>query len=287
MKKVAVFMLFGQSNAVGHAVPMKDEDIIREPLLNVFGLNRDKNQTFDNTELVFSGYTSHGLNLAETQDNTYSVANCLARRWQNAIDGGEDLPDLYIIHIAIGSQGLLGMWSPYREPQIVPGKLGVCKVSMYPLAIHVIKLMNKYFEDRGLLADYVGIHWRGGSQEVRQPTERLERELWRDYLVLIRGIREAVGFDAPVVLHRFPFENHMNKQDPTGQFLYRMNYINDLFDKLAEELPAVSVFDTKRCPFYDPEREDLNMLRHDLIHYSGEANDWVASDILREYKERK
>ena len=32
MKKIAVFMLFGQSNAVGHAMPMEEKDIIKEPL---------------------------------------------------------------------------------------------------------------------------------------------------------------------------------------------------------------------------------------------------------------
>ena len=32
MKKIAVFMLFGQSNAVGHAMPMEKEDYIHHPL---------------------------------------------------------------------------------------------------------------------------------------------------------------------------------------------------------------------------------------------------------------
>ena len=83
MKKIAVFMLFGQSNAVGHAMPMDEKDYINVPLKNVFGLNRDPNQSYDITELKFTGYTSFGMNLAETQDNTYSVANCLAKNWQN------------------------------------------------------------------------------------------------------------------------------------------------------------------------------------------------------------
>lgn len=55
MKKVAVFMLFGQSNATGHAVPMEKEDIVDLPLKNVFGLNRNPNQSYDNEEVIFSG----------------------------------------------------------------------------------------------------------------------------------------------------------------------------------------------------------------------------------------
>ena len=101
--KVAVFILLGQSNAVGHGIPMAEEDKIETPLINVFGLGRDLNQSFDNTELSWSGYTSGGMNLAENQDHTYSVANCLARQWQDEIDNGNqrNLPNLYIIQIAM------------------------------------------------------------------------------------------------------------------------------------------------------------------------------------------
>ena len=286
MKKVAVFMLLGQSNAVGHATPMDPCDIIGDPLKNVFGLNRDQNQTFDNTELVFSGYTSHGMNLAETQDNTYSVANCLARRWQDAIDSGENLPDLYIIQIAIGSQGVFGMWCPDRTKTIKPGVLGVCNVSMYPLTIHVLTLMKEYFLNNALSADYVGIHWRGGEQDIRREMSELEGRLKSDYLRIFDGIRKALGEEAPIVLHSFPFASFMDKNDPSGGFMERMNYINSLFLELSSELPEVSIFDSRCCPFYDKSRADYGMLRQDLIHYTGAANDWVASEILKEYINR-
>jgi hypothetical protein len=100
-KKAAVFIMLGQSNAVGHGIPMEEKDIIKTPLNNVFGLSREYNQSFDNKELRWSGYTSFGMNLAEEQDNTYSVANCLATLWQNHINEGNknNLPDLYIIQI--------------------------------------------------------------------------------------------------------------------------------------------------------------------------------------------
>ena len=38
MKKIAIFMLFGQSNAVGHAMPMSEEDIIKVPLKKCMGV---------------------------------------------------------------------------------------------------------------------------------------------------------------------------------------------------------------------------------------------------------
>ena len=73
--KATVFILLGQSNAVGHGIPMREEDKIIEPMENVFGLSRDFNQSFENTELKWSGYTSFGMNLAEEQDNTYSLGS--------------------------------------------------------------------------------------------------------------------------------------------------------------------------------------------------------------------
>jgi len=39
--KSAVFILLGQSNAVGHKLPMAEIGKIYEPLKNVFGLKRD------------------------------------------------------------------------------------------------------------------------------------------------------------------------------------------------------------------------------------------------------
>ena len=102
----AVFIMLGQSNATGHALPMRKEDVIGTPMTHVFGLRRDPNQSFDIDRLVWSGWTSADTNLGETQDNTYSVPNCLAAAWESAVDAGADLPDLYIVHVSIGAQGV-------------------------------------------------------------------------------------------------------------------------------------------------------------------------------------
>ena len=54
-KKAAVFVLLGQSNAVGHGIPMAEKDIIKLPLKNVFGLARNDNQSYDKDKLYWSG----------------------------------------------------------------------------------------------------------------------------------------------------------------------------------------------------------------------------------------
>ena len=287
--KVAIFILLGQSNAVGHAMPMKEEDII-QPLNNVWGLNREPNQSFDTERLKFSHYTSYGMNLAETQDNTYSVANQLARLWQAHIDNGNEagLPDLYVIQIAIGSQGLFGMWDMNRERKLIPGKLGDVDISLYPYACHIFRLLHKHLEACELEADFVGLHWRGGEQETRYPLDSLKLELKPSYKKFFAGLREALGYDnVPVVLHRMPFKDVMLKEDPSGVHLEAMEYINQVFDELSIEQSLTTTFEPKNCPFYDEYAWDKNIFRWDLIHYTGEMNTWVAEEILKEYSTRK
>ncbi len=288
MKNIAVFLLFGQSNAVGHAMPMDKEDYIDTPLKNVFGLLREHNQSYDTKELIFTGYTSYGMNLAETQDNTYSVANCLAKRWQREIDEGKSLPDLYIIHIAIGSQGLLDMWHPDREKVIIPGILGKVNISMYPLATHVLGLFNEFCAKNSLCPNFVGLHWRGGEQEFRRSVGELEAVGLKElYIRFFKGLRDALGYNTPITLHKMPFKAVLMKDDPTGGMYEAMKYINVLFEELSRELPDVSLFDVTRAPFYDDSQWDFGIFRWDLIHYLGKTNDWVAEEILKEYKEKK
>ena len=286
MKKIAVFMLFGQSNATGHGVPMAEDDIIKEPLKNVFGLNREPNQSFDTEKLKFTGYTSYGMNLAENQDNTYSVANCLARAWQSDIDSGANLPDLYIIHISIGSQGVYGMWSPTRQRKLIPGKLGDCDISMYPLACHVLSLFKKYMEENELKPDFVGMHWRGGEQEFWQSVPNLKNDdrLKNTYKTIFAGLRESLGAQFPIVLHKLNFEAVLSGIED-GKHLPSMRYINEVFGELEKELDGVSIFDSTRAPHYNPD-DPYTLFRWDLIHYNPQTNTWVAKEILKEYKQR-
>ena len=180
-KKVAVFIILGQSNAVGHGIPMREEDIIKTPLKNVFGLNRKDNQSFSNSQLTWSGYTSYAMNLAEEQDNTYSIPNCLASLWQKHIDDGNNLnlPNLYIVQIAIGAQGVSDgyMWYPDREEKLVAGKLGVVDISLFPFSKHIFSLLNDSFAKQNLEYEIIGLHWRGGENDVTASKEYLQQNI--------------------------------------------------------------------------------------------------------------
>ena len=284
--KTAIFMLFGQSNATGHGVPMSEEDIIKEPLKNVWGLNREPNQSFDTERLKFSRYTSYGMNLAENQDNTYSVANCLAKRWQNEIDNGTPLPDLYVIQISIGGQGVFGMWSPDREKKLIPGKLSDVNISMYPFSIHILKLLRKHLDDCQIEPDFVGLHWRGGEQEFWQHINNLKNEgrLKNLYKRMIDGWRGALGYDFPVIMHKLNFEFILRGLED-GKHIPSMNFINEVYSDLCNELPSISMLDTLNAPHYNPE-SGYSLFLGDMLHYNPTTNAWVAREIIKDYKEK-
>lgn len=288
-KKAQVFILLGQSNAVGHALPMKEEDKIVQPLKNVFGLHRQFNQSYDIEKLTWSGYTSAGMNLAEEDDDTYSVANCLAANWQRRIDNGEDLPELYIVQIAIGAQGVTQgyMWNPDKEKLLKPGRLGVVDISLYSFTCHILSMIEKSFAEKGQEYEILGLHWRGGEEETVVSMEILENTLQDIYHRIFSGFKNSLNREAPIVLHKLVIEECMNKNDPTGERLKRMNYINGVFETLGNEWAAVKIFDPRNYPNYDGSVENNQLFKADLVHFLAEVNEWVSEEVVKDYKAKK
>ena len=285
--KAAVFILLGQSNAVGHSLPMAEEDKIRVPLKNVFGLSRELNQSFYHNELFWSGYTSSGMNLAEEQDNTYSVANCLAKAWQNEIDCGNphNLPDLYIVHIAIGAQGVTEkfMWNPNYAKKLVPGPLGTVDIALYQLTVHVFSMLKESFDKLDKTPEIIGIHWRGGEQETTVDAAILQNELKKTYETIFDGFYSALGEKPKTVLHRIVCHECCTDNDPTGKKLEKMHYINEVFDSLAAQNENIRVFDVRKAPYYVPNVRGNGIFKGDMVHFTSQVNDWVAREILNDY----
>ncbi len=282
--EAVVFILLGQSNAVGHNTPMEEKDIIRKPLRNVFGLSREKNQSFDNTELFWSGYTSFGMNLAEEQDNTYSLANCLAKIWQDRIDAGQDLPDLYIMQIAIGAQGILEpyMWWPWREPKLIPGKLWTADISLYPYTLHFFSLLKESLKKEGKTSIRTEIHWRGGEDDSSQPMELIQKTLKETYDYAFNGFYEALGEQVPIVMHKVVCYDLCMELDPSGELLKKKHYINDLFETLCEEHENLRMFDVTKAPHYIPDVRGNGLFIEDGGHYAPKTNIWVSEEIFKE-----
>lgn len=285
-KKAAVFILLGQSNAVGHGVPMREQDVIRTPLANVFGLDRAHNQRLDLEKLTWSHYVSAGMNLAEEQDNTYSVANCLAAAWQDHIDHGnsKNLPDLYIVQIAIGAQGVTEgyMWHPDRAPQLTPGKLGKVDISLFPFTSRVLSLLKESFAEKGLDPEVIGLHWRGGENDVSATAEHLHEHLESVY-GRIFGEFDRLLDAPPTVLHRLVCPDRMMDTDPTGGKLERLHYINKIFEKMSQKRKNVRIFDARRAPQFLPDVRGNGLFIADNVHFTPEVNAWVAQEILHDY----
>lgn len=283
-KKAAVFILLGQSNAVGHGIPMAQEDQILMPMQNVFGLHRQHNQSFDIDRLTWSGYTGGGMNLGEEQDHTWSVANCLAKQWQARIDSGADLPDLYIVQIAIGAQGVMPkyLWNPEREKQLIPGKLGTARISLYSFTRHIFSLLDKSFREMGKDYEVIGLHWRGGENDATVPAAEAEAAVEGIYETLLTGFWEDLG-EVPVVLHWLACPDRMNKLDPTGQYLQTMHFINGVFETLEKKYPNVSIFDPRNAPQFVADIPGNGLFIKDMVHFTPEVNAWVAGEIIKKF----
>ena len=281
MKDAAVFVLLGQSNAVGHALPMAKKDIIDVPLERVYGLEAKENQSFSGDFLVFKNFVSAGMNLGETQDNTYSVSNCMAKLWDKRQKNGENIPDLYVIQIAIGAQGITKkfMWYPDRAKKLIPGELGKADISLYPLTIHIIKLLGKWLKEGD--REVVGIHWIGGENDVEAADDEL-CELGSLYGRMLNDFENEL-FDAPVVFHKIVCKDRMSDLDKSGKFLENMNFINSTFEKLEKKYKNVTVFDPTKAPYYKKDVRGNGIFGDDVVHFTKEMNFWKAEQIIEEY----
>ncbi len=277
--------MLGQSNAVGYATLMPEAERIETPLTHVFGLTRENNLSFDGRELVWTGYVSAGTILGEENDHTCSVSNCLARVWQDAADRGLALPDLYIITIAIGAQGVTPgyMWYPERPPKLIPGPLGTADISLCPFAQHVFSLLDSSFRKMGRDYEIIGLHWRGGENDMSVPKEELAGELKQIYEELFGRFYESLGQVPPVILHDIVCAKRAMDLDPSGEWLESMYCIDSVFRALAAENENISVFDVRRAPYYEPDTQLNGIFLADAVHFTPEMNRWAAETILDEY----
>ena len=285
MKKT-VFILLGQSNATGHASPMTEQDKIVTPLKNVYGLQRRDNQSFDITKLTWSNYISAGTNLAETQDDTYSLANCLAKEWQKETDNGAQMGDLYIVQIAIGAEGVTEkyMWYPERQPKLVPGVLGTVDISLYPFTNHIFSLIDESLGD-----DYeiMGIHWRGGEEETDVRVAHLKDVLRGIYDRMFDGFYKSLGRRVPIILHKMASENRCREMNVTGEDVEAMHFINKTFDELSRDNENITTFDVTKAPHYNTSTRTNGIFLPDGGHYTPETNIWAAKTILEEYRRNR
>lgn len=278
MKKKAVVFIAGQSNAHAHGQILPEEERITEPLANVFSLDRNPNQAYDRDSVVWSGFTTAGKNLGESQDHTASLGYHLAKLWQAAIDGGAALPDLYIVQISIGSQGILnGMWNRDWERVLIPGPLGTVRIALFPLAQQIYRLVMADLEE----AEVLGFHWLGSEQEVWHEAWK-SPELNERYDHFFDTLLGAIGVPCPVYFYETYLEMCCRRFDLP---LEAAVGVQQAISRQAERLGAAMVR-AKESPFWDPLAKGYGLFAPDNGHYLAGVQGWFARKFFDEVLER-
>ncbi|MBR4941284.1 MAG: hypothetical protein IKZ19_04730 [Clostridia bacterium] len=282
MKAPVLLVVLGQSNAVGHGIVLEKHEQIDVPLKNVFGLTWDDNTYPSQNAAVWRGFVTSGMNIGEATENFGSISNYLAPMWQAAVDSGCDLPDLYIVDISIGAQGVTKeyMWYPGRKEKFRPGKLGEVDISLTPYSENILSRVAKYFDELGVKPK-IEIHWRGGENDYLVPKENLENVLLPIYREIFTRLWAALGQDADTVLHRIVCDTRALYFSPEdGRCLVSMGYVNNTFEAMAREFENVTVFDATLIPGYTLSVEERGIFLNDMVHFTPEANKWVAKQIF-------
>lgn len=286
-KNVApILVVLGQSNAHAHNTHLPESEIIHTPLKNVYGLSREYNQAYGLSDVTWSGFTTNGMNLGETQDDTCCLANYFAAMWQNAIDSGRKLPDLYVIQISIGAQGVAqyeahswNMWYALRDPVMKPGKLGECDISLYPLATEILSLACMNLIAAGKRPQVIGLHWNQyetechtGSKALNDAEENYKNLFWGLFTALGSN---AVGTGIPFYLYRPLTENY----EPS-----RISRMNDIFEKFKESLADCRIIDLRETELYTDTPKTHGIFQEDGIHYLPTAHrsfaEWQWNDLF-------
>ena len=277
----AVLIVLGQSNAHGHGLAMSEEDKITVPMKNVFGLNRALNQRLDLKEVTWRGYTTEGMNLGETQDHTCCLAEELAKMWQQEIDGGNQLglPDLYIIQISIGAQGISlakgeknNMWYPYREEKMIPGPLGTVDISLYPWTLKVLTLAMAQLRAAKKHPAVIGVHWSAGN-DCTLAVEQLG-DLEKHYQTIFAGFRQAIGQDYTLYIQELL---HVDRARDLGLTTDSMLFENALQQARVKADPSVKMISAADSPYWQADVVGNGIFVADHVHYTEDVQRWFAA----------
>lgn len=273
--KKAVVFISGQSNAHAHGQKLPENEQITKPLSNVFTLDRDPNQNYDLEKVVWSGFTTAGKNLGESQDHTASFGYHLAKMWQAAIDGGADLPDLYIVQISIGSQGIInGMWNRDREKgELIPGPLKTVKIALFPFAQHIYKRVMEDLEDPLML----GFHWLGCEQDIWREVYK-SPEFNERYDHFFDTLLAAIGKPCPVYFYETYLKMMCARFEIDGE---AADYINAAIYRQADRLNAKLVR-AKESPYWDENDPCLGIFAKDKGHYLAPVQEWFAQQFYND-----
>ncbi len=255
-----ILLVFGQSNAHGHGQFMAPEQQIT-PLPNVWGLRQPENQSYLLTSPIWSHYTSDGTNLGEMQDHTLCLPNFFAELWQARCPS---LPDLRIIRISVGAQGVTRpfMWNPDYPKVLVPGPLGTVNLALYPLACRVLQSAVRDLRNQGKTPRILALHWLGGEEETGVDPKELNG-LTELYCRIFNGFFEAAGGSFPLRLYKILGKRRWAaRSEPPGN----IDCINETFEALTRIFPDARLISAEKFPGWNPANDQYGIFCGDGVH---------------------
>ncbi|MFD4910731.1 discoidin domain-containing protein [Kitasatospora purpeofusca] len=269
-----VLIVLGQSNAEGWGAPLDAADRTKcQSLDRVKGLNRTDNRAAGATKATWSQYTCAGNNLGDefNSGRNYTVASATALRWQRATEAGAKLPDLNIIHIAWGSQGIQqtdgsnNRWWPDRDPTDV--------ASLFPLATNTIANGLRALQEAGKQPRIIGIHWNQWESEAGNVSTISTAHIQQAFLKVFEPLRTISGAPtAPFFLYR-PRSTAYN-QASTGHATQALTAIAASGPyRLLDAANATSATGT---PLYQPNSPQNFGIFTDGKHYTADVHKWFA-----------
>jgi hypothetical protein len=299
---VAVFFAMGQSNSVSKSnITDNSPDQVTTPLANVFiaratlprGSSEYINMNYTSKRMVWSNYTTVDAGNVigrDTQNNDSTkrvkAANSpayLAKYWQEKINnGGSGLPPLYIVHIALNSQGISCKLKDNKDWCKTLDKTNTS--SLYWLAKALVKRTVDDLYLAGKRPRIIGVDWN--QWETDGMTTNPPTDYASDYQTNLTDVIQAMSASAGVEL---PFWFH--KPNATSTFFaYHL-------ETMRSKMQAVVDTDKDRYTQIDPVDQlvpkadgtkDLNELFNpDKVHYTESVQKWMAGQIWAKAQTRQ
>ncbi|MFD5086851.1 discoidin domain-containing protein [Kitasatospora sp. NPDC058406] len=276
-----VLIVLGQSNAVGWSTSITDSADLAQcnSFAHVKGLKTAQNRVVGALNATWTPYTCAGSNLGSdrtTSYNAYNTATVTALRWERAIQAGASLPDLNVIHVAWGSQGVQRFdwpsdrWWPDRNPSDVE--------SLYQFTLNTISNGLRALQEAGKRPRIIGMHWNQWEAEASQKTTVSTSRVQQAFLNVLEPLRTVTGAgtSTPIFLYRPRTTNY----DET-----ETQHVTEALTGLANRPapnpytlidPALATTATG-TPLYDPSVvKNYGIFNGDGVHYTRAVHEWFA-----------
>lgn len=271
-----VFIVLGQSNSYGHNTLLSASEQIPPPgLTNVFTLSQYDVYSINFPSIRWERLTTLGdANIGTpagsslgNQNNPVNAANSLAALWQNHMTTGNalSLPDLYVILMGWGSQGMYqgttgdNRWSPDRN------KLDV--ESLYPRALRTLRMAMDSLRTLGKNPRIIAIQWNQWESETLNAPAAMASTM--NFNRIVAGINDALG-----------------NNDIFWRFFYPLSevYNTENTNMVIQSLESIVATDPTRREFIDPRNADhyngvapnFGIFGPDNVHYNATTQKWFA-----------